>query len=183
MVIILAVVLIVLLYSYLENNRKLNLSRVRSDASNLGTRVYGEASNLGEKVQGGASDLGEKVSGDSSMSGVSEKFSGVGESISKMGQKIKGKEDETASTDDLTNQIDQYLNEHSNQLIKDWELTTKKDLGELENRYSKVSSDVGKLDKRFKEHREYTNKKINNIEDRLEKLEKISPTTVKYQIK
>ena len=53
-VLILAGVVIVLLYSYMQNDRKLNLGRVRSDATNLGGRVYGEASNLGGKVSGGS---------------------------------------------------------------------------------------------------------------------------------
>jgi hypothetical protein len=180
LIIILACVAIVLLYSYLENDRKLNFSRVRSDASNLGGRVYGEASNLGGKIQGGASDLGEKVSGEGSMSGmgekikgsgVSEKVSGVGESISGIGQKFKGKVSDTVSRDDdLFDQIDQFLKEKSDQLIKDWELVTKNDLGNLEKRFSTVANDVSELDKR-----------VNNIEERLEKLE--NPEKITYNPK
>jgi hypothetical protein len=179
-VLILAGVVIVLLYSYMQNDRKLNLGRVRSDATNLGGIVYGEASNLGEKVSGGASNLGEKVSGEDSMSGISEKInvsgvsekvSGVGESVSGMGGKIKDKVTGSISTDDLSNSIDQFMNEKSDQLIKDWELATKKDLGELEKRYNKTSRDLGALDKRFDEYRGSTNKKLKKIEERLDQLE------------
>ena len=60
LVLILAGVVIVLIYSYMQNDRTLNLRRVRSDATNLGGRVYGEASNLGERVHGEASNSGEK---------------------------------------------------------------------------------------------------------------------------
>ncbi|MDP3066709.1 MAG: hypothetical protein Q8N08_08220 [Methanobacteriaceae archaeon] len=179
-IVILAGVVIIIIYSYLQNDRALNLGRVRSDASNLGGRVYGEASNLGGKVQGGASNLGEKVSGEGSMSGmgeklnvsgVSEKVSGIGESVSGMGEKIKGKVSGSMSTDDLSDRIDLFLNEKSDQLIKDWELATKDDIGNLEKRYNKVSRNLGELDRRFDEYQGSTNKKLKKIDERLDKLE------------
>ena len=90
-ILVLAGAVVVLLYYYLQDNRKINLNRVRGDATNLGERVYGEASNLGEKVQGGANNLGDKVSGEGSMSGMGEKLnvSGVSEKVSGMGEKIE----------------------------------------------------------------------------------------------
>lgn len=189
-ILILAGAVIILIYSYLKNDRTLSMGMVRSDASNLGGRVYGEASNLGGKVSEGASNLGEKVSGDDSMSGMGEKInvsgvsekvtgigekinvSGVSESVSDMGDKIKGKVSGSVSTDDLSNRIDQFLDEQSDQLIKDWELATKTDVKDLEKKYSKVSRDLDDLDKRFDEYRGYTNKKLEKIEGRLDKLEK-----------
>jgi hypothetical protein len=167
-VLILAGVVIVLLYSYLQNDRTLNLRRIRSDATNLGGRVYGEASNLGEKVsgEGSMSGMGEKIN----VSGVSEKMSGVGEkinvsgvseSISGMGEKIKST---VSGTDDLNERIDLYLNEKSDQLIKDWNLATKDDVSDLEKRFLKVSGDLD-------EYKVQTNEKIKKIEDRLDKLE------------
>ena len=146
----------------------------------MGERVYGEASNLGEKVQGGANNLGDKVSGEGSMSGmgeklnvsgVSEKVSGVGEKVSGMGEKIKGKVSVPISTDNLSHRIDLFLNEQSDQLIEDWDLATKKDLSELEKRFNVVSLDIETLEKRFNEYRGSTNKKLDNIEERLNKLE------------
>ena len=129
-ILVLAGAIVILLYYYLQDNRKLNLGRMKSDATNLGERVYGEASNLGEKVQGGASNIGEKVSGEGSMSGMGEKLnvSGVSEKVSGMGEKIKGKVSVPISTDNLSHRIDLFLNEQSDQLIEDWDLATKKDL-------------------------------------------------------
>jgi len=183
-ILILAGALVVLFYSYMQNNRQLNLGRVRSDATDLGQKMYGEASGFGEKVQGGASNLGEKVPGEgtaSSMgekinvSGVSEKVQGgasnLGEKVSGMGGKIKEKVSISSSTDDLSQRIDGFLNEKSDQLIKEWELATKKDLAGLEKRYSSVSRNIGDLDRRFNEYRGFTNKKIKKIEERLDKLE------------
>jgi hypothetical protein len=181
-ILVLAGAIIVLLYYYLQDNRNLNLGRMKNDASNLGERVYGEASNLGEKVQGGASNIGEKVSGDGSMSGMGEKLnvsgmgeklnvSGVSEKVSGMGEKIKGKVSVPISTDNLSHRIDLFLNEQSDQLIEDWDLATKKDLATLEKRFNVVALDIETLEKRFNEYRGANNKKMENIEERLEKLE------------
>ncbi|HSO25873.1 MAG TPA: hypothetical protein VLR54_04545 [Methanobacteriaceae archaeon] len=179
-ILVLAGALVVLFYSYMQNNRQLNLGRVRSDATNLGQRVYGEASDFGGKVQGGASDLGEKVSGEGSMSGmgekinvsgVSEKASGVGAKVSDMGGKIKEKVSISSSKDDLSESIDQFMTEKSDQLIKDWELATKKDISDLEKRYNTASRNISELETRFNEYRGFTNKKIKKIEERLDKIE------------
>ena len=189
LVLILAGVVIVLLYSYLQNDRTLNLRRVRNDATNLGGRIYGEASILGEKVSGEASNLGEKMSGEGSMSGIGEKVnvsgvservsgiserfsgvsekidvSGVSEKVSGVGETIKDKVSGSESTDDLYERIDLYLDEKSSQLIKDWNLATKDDVTNLEKRFLKVS---GNLD----EYKVQTNEKIKKIDDRLDKLE------------
>jgi len=179
-ILVLTGALVVLFYSYMQNNRQFNLGRVRSDATNLGQRVYGEASDFGGKVQGGASDLGEKVSGEGSMSGmgekinvsgVSEKASGVGAKVSDMGGKIKEKVSISSSKDDLSESIDQFMTEKSDQLIKDWELATKKDISELEKRYNTASRNISELETRFNEYRGFTNKKIKKIEERLDKIE------------
>ena len=127
-----------------------------------------EKSSGAEKSAG----IGDKVrttfSGatDSSMiNNVSEKVSGVGE---KLKGTVKGV---PKSTDTLSNKIDLFLNDKSDQLIKDWELATKEDIIDIEKRYSKISRDMGELDSRFNEYRGFTDKKLKKIEDRLDKLE------------
>lgn len=171
-ILVLAGAIVILLYYYLQDNRKLNLGRMKSDATNLGERVYGEANSFGETVQGGASNLGEKVSGEGSMSGMGEKYvSGVSEKVSGMSEKIKGKVNVPISTDNLSHRIDLFLNEQSDQLIKDWDLATKKDLNTLEKRFKVVAVDIETLEKRFDEYLGTTNKKLENIEERLENLE------------
>lgn len=173
-ILVLVGAIIILLYYYLQDNRRLNLGQMKSDATNLGERVYGEANNLGDKVQGGASNLGDKVSGERSMSGMGEKLnvSGVSEKVSGMSEKIKGRVNVPISTDNLSHRIDLFLNEQSDQLIDDWDLATKKDLAALEKRFKDVSTDIETLEKRFNDYSDTTNKKLENIEERLEKLEK-----------
>ena len=165
----LVAVLAVLLYSYLQNNRELNLGRVRSDATGLGQRVYGEASDFGEKVsgEGTMSGMSEKLN----VSGVSEKVSGVGEKVSDMGGKIKDKVSTSSSTDDLSERIDLFMSEKSDQMIEGWELATKNDITGLEKRFETATRNIGDLEKRFDEYRGSTNKKLEKIEERLEKLE------------
>lgn len=105
------------------------------------------------------------------MDSVSGKVSGVGEKIKGT---VKGVQDSTSkNSNDLSIKIDNYLNEKSDQLIKDWELATKDDILNIEKRYTKVSRDLDTLDNRFNEYRGSTNKKLKKIEKRLDKLEKV----------
>ncbi len=89
-----------------------------------------------------------------------------------MGEKIKGKvRGVPVSTDVLSGKIEHFLEEKSDQLIRDWELATQSDISRLDERIDKVFRDVDELGSRFNEFRTYTNKKIDSIEKRLEKLE------------
>ncbi|HSQ01635.1 MAG TPA: hypothetical protein VLM77_00060, partial [Methanobacterium sp.] len=192
-ILVIAGAIVVLLYFYMRDRNNLSYSRARSVVVETGDKArstvsgagdklktegssmggvgdtmsgMGEkASGMGEKVRSTVSGAGEKISGESSMmSGVSEKVSGVGE-------KLKGTVKGVPSTDTLSNKIDVFLDEKSEQLIKDWELATKDDILDIEKRYTKVSRDMGELDSRFNEYRGYTNKKLKKIEARLDKLE------------
>ena len=125
-------------------------------------------SGMGEKARSAVSGASEKVTIEGSMiDGVSERMAGVSEKIKGT---VKGV---PKSTDLLSSKIELFLDDKSDQLIKDWELATKNDVVDLEKRYSKVSRDLGELDSRFNEYRGYTNKKLEKIEERLDKLENI----------
>jgi len=107
--------------------------------------------------------------------GASEKISGVGvsERVSGVSEKLKGSVNVSTNTDTLSNKIDLFLDEKSDQLIKDWELATQDDILNIEKRYTQVSNDMGQLESNFNEFRGSTNKKLKKIEERLDKLEKI----------
>ena len=144
-ILVLAGAIIVLLYYYLQDVRNSPFSRLQ-------TQTYGA---------GEASAEGGK------MSGMTDKVYG-------MGEKLKGKvKDVPISTDVFSAKIEAFLDDKSDQLIEDWELATKKDLVDVEKRYSKISRDVDELESRFNEYRGSTNKKIEKIEERLEKLENL----------
>jgi len=165
-ILVLAGAVIVLLYYYIRE-----MSRTGSAGFDTVKSSFTEASrgvsDVGARVSEGISQQysGFNTEGEGRMSGVSEKVSG-------MGGKIKGKVKEVpTSTDVLSSRIDKYLDEQSNRLIKDWELATKSDIGELEKKYSKVARNIDDLERRFSEYRGHANKKFENIEKRLTDLE------------
>jgi archaellum component FlaC len=183
-ILVLAGAIIVLLYYYMQDSRNASFARARSVFTETGEKarsaVSGDNDVEGEEVEGiggKMSGMGEKAR--SAVSGASEKVTiegsmidGVSERMAGMGEKIKGTvKGVPKSTDTLSNRIDLFLNDKSDQLIKDWELATKDDVIDLEKRYSKVSRDLGELDGRFNEYRGFTNKKLKKIEERLDKLE------------
>ena len=142
-----------------------NVNGKGNTAGGFGEKMSGmteQASGMGVKVRSTVSGAGEKITG----SNVSEKVSGVSE---KLKVSVKG----ATSTDSLSNKIDLFLEDKSDQLIKDWELATKDDITTIEKRYSKVTRDLDTLDSRFNEFRGSTNKKLKKIEERLDKLENV----------
>jgi hypothetical protein len=180
-ILVLAGAIVVLLYYYMQDTRNQSLIRARTIISETGEKARSTVSRndenhdmnetdhtagMSEKARSAVSNASEKVTIDGSMiDGVSEKMAG-------MGEKIKGTvKGVPKSTDLLSSKIELFLDDKSDQLIKDWELATKNDVIDLEKRYGKVSRDLGELDGRFKEYRGYTNKKIDKIEERLDKLE------------
>jgi hypothetical protein len=185
-ILVLAGAIVVLLYYYMQDSRNASFARAKSVITETSEKARSTVSGSGDAdVEGdGAGGIGDKMSGmgekaRSAVSGASEKVTiegsmidGVSERMAGMGEKIKGTvKGVPKSTDTLTNRIDLFLNDKSDQLIKDWELATKDDVVDLEKRYGKVTRDLGELDGRFNEYRGFTNKKLKKIEERLEKLE------------
>ncbi|MGZ7095541.1 MAG: hypothetical protein ACXVHU_03625, partial [Methanobacterium sp.] len=143
-----------------------NFDSVKSSVTEAGKKV----SETGKSVSSGISkqNSGNNVEGDNKKPGISERVSGMGESLK---GKVKGV---PVSTDVLSGRIDEFLDERSDQLIEDWELATKSDVGELEKKYSKVSMEIDDLERRFNEYRGHANKKFEHIEQRLTTLEEKS---------
>lgn len=165
---------------------KSSVSSMGKGVSDAGSRVSEGLSNPSfDSVKSGVTDAGKKVSdaGKSVSGGISQpesggnaegdnKKPGISERVSGMGDSLKGKVKEVSiNTDSLSGKIDEYLNERSDQLIEDWELATKSDVGELEKKYSKVASDIDDLERRFNEYSGHANKKFEHIEQRLTALE------------
>ena len=165
-ILVLAGAIIVLLYYYLQEMNKTGnagLDSVKSSVSNMGKGV----SDVGNRVSEGISQQysSSNVERESRMSGVSEMVSGMGESLK---GKVKGV---PINTDVFSGRIDEFLHEQSDQLIEDWELATKSDVGALEKKYTKVARDIDDLERRFNEYRGHANKKFEHIEKRLDSLE------------
>jgi hypothetical protein len=182
-ILVLAGAIVVLLYYYMQDTRNQSLLRARSIISETSEKARSTVTGPQEGEEG-------DVAGTSKMSGMSEKarsavsgasdkvtiegsmIDGMSERMAGMGEKIKGTvKGVPKSTDVLSGKIELFLDDKSDQLIKDWELATKNDVMDLEKRYSKVSRDLGELDGRFSEYRGFTNKKLKKIEERIETLE------------
>lgn len=153
-ILILAGAIIVLLYYYLQNNTEA-MNKVKSYVpSSIQT------SREEEQVPTGGYNMGKNADSDSSTS---------------MGEKLKVKFKDidmpNLNTDVFSKRIDIFLDEKSDELIKDWELATKDDLASLEKRCDAASRDVDELAKRFSEYRQYTNGRLDGFDKRLKKLE------------
>ena len=55
------------------------------------------------------------------------------------------------NTDVFSKKLDAFLDEKSDELIKDWSLATTKDLDELESKFTKTTDSVDELEKSFDE--------------------------------
>ena len=82
------------------------------------------------------------------------------------------------NTDAFSNKLDAFLDEKSDELIKDWSLATTKDLKELEAKFLETSESVDALDKDYQEFKKSsmefqktTEDKLNDIDKRIEALE------------
>lgn len=177
-VLVLVIAIIVLLYYYLQDTRGLTLN-MKPKTTEGRTRTL----NINEGVSGIHETIkktGAKATGTVSKKTETGTMSGMSEKMAGMSEKIKGKVKEVPiSTDILSNRIETFLDDQSDQLIKDWELATKTDLSKLETRFGEVSNSVDQLEKRFKEYQGFTNKKMDNIEERLSKLENPEDKTKK----
>jgi len=152
-IIILAGAILVLLYYYLQNNPDL-MDKVR-------THVPSSIQSSGEEEKiPGSLNMAENVNDNPNAS---------------MGEKIKVKFKDidmpNFNTDIFSKKVDSFLDEKSDELIKDWKLATKDDIDILEKRCEVAYRNVDELAKRFNEYREYTNERIDHIDKRLKKLE------------
>lgn len=83
------------------------------------------------------------------------------------------------NTDAFSSKLDAFLDEKSDELIKDWSLATTDDLEDLEAKFLETTKSVDALDKDYqefkkssKEFQEATEEKLNDIDKRIEALEK-----------
>ncbi len=83
------------------------------------------------------------------------------------------------NTDAFSKKLDSFLDEKSDELIKDWSLATKHDLSDLEAKFAETTKSVDALDKDYqkfkkssKKFQESTEEKLNDLDKRIEALEK-----------
>ncbi|MDR3222180.1 MAG: hypothetical protein LBT66_00395 [Methanobrevibacter sp.] len=89
----------------------------------------------------------------------------------KLKTKIKDIDMPNINTDAFSNRLDAFLNEKSEELIKDWELATKEDISVIEKKFDVINNNIDDVNKRFKEYKDFTNEKLDDVDERLKKLE------------
>lgn len=99
-----------------------------------------------------------------------------------MGKRIKVKLSDIdmsgLNTDVFSRKIDSFLDEKSDELIKDWCLATTDDIGDLESKFSETTNQVDTLEKSFndfkkssEEFQKVTEEKLDDLDKRIESLE------------
>jgi flagellar motility protein MotE (MotC chaperone) len=143
--------IVVLLYYYIQNNSEA-LTKVRTYIPNV--TPDGHTSEYVSSRNKKTSENDENVS--------------VGD---KLKDRFKDIDMPSINTDSFSKKIDAFLDGKSDELIKDWSLATKDDVDTLEKRCEVAYKNIDDLEKRFKEYKNYTNDRIDNLDDRLKKLE------------
>ncbi|WP_298523324.1 hypothetical protein [uncultured Methanobrevibacter sp.] len=159
-VIILILAIIILVYYYLLNSPS-TMDRLRGYVPTSADAHMNEI--LGRSSDNSGYDLSK------------EEADGEKEESESMGKKIKIKLsdlDSAISTDAFSNKIDAFLDEKSDELIKNWSLATTNDLEELESKFSETTANVDDLDKSFKEFKKSSEEFQKVTEDRLDDLDK-----------
>lgn len=148
-VIILILAILALLYYYLQNNPE--------QAQKIRTIVPDAVDSPMEKILHVDEDE------------ISIEEDEEGKSMTK---KIKVKlSDIDFNTDGFSKKIDAFLDEKSDQLIKDWDLATNQDLSTLEDKFTKTVKSVDDLEAQFKKFQSETDERFDSIEKRIEALE------------
>ena len=165
-IIILIIAIVVLVYYYLLNSPA-TVNKIRNYVPTSADAHMNE-------ILGSSSDSGYEL--------TKEEVSNDKEESNSMGKRIKVKLSDidmsALNTDSFSNKIDAFLDEKSDELIKNWSLATTDDLEELESKFSETTSNVDKLDKSFNEFKKsseefqkITEEKLDDLDKRIESLE------------
>ncbi|MCR5026533.1 MAG: hypothetical protein K6A34_03715 [Methanobrevibacter sp.] len=159
-ILILVIAILVLIYYYLLNSPK-TMEKLKNYVPTTADAHMNEVLHRGSDY----SDLDGEENKESMSKRIKVKLSDIDMS--------------SINTDAFSNKIDAFLDEKSDQLIKDWCLATTDDLDELESKFIKTSHSVDALEKDYldfkkssEEFKRATEDKLVEIDKRIEALEK-----------
>ena len=158
-IIILIIAILVLVYYYLLNTPK-TMNKLKSYIPTSADAHMNEVLNKNPEY----ADLNKEES----------------ESVTKrIKVKLSDIDKSSINTDVFSKKLDAFLDEKSDELIKDWSLATTNDLEDLEAKFAETTKSVDALDKDYQEFKkssqefqEATEEKLNDIDKRIEALEK-----------
>ena len=156
-VLILLIAILVLIYYYLLNG---------SDAlDKLKSRVPSTDVHMGQVLNGSGSDDMETKNKDESVT-------------NKIKVKLSDIDMSALSTDSFSKKLDTFLDAKSDELIKNWSLATTDDIENLESKFSETTNNVDALEKDYQEFKksseefqEVTEKKLDDLDKRIQSLE------------
>ncbi len=104
------------------------------------------------------------------------------EEVESMGKRIKVKlsdiDGSTINTSAFSHKLDAFLDQKSDQLIKDWSLATTHDLDDLQAKFDETTNNVDTLEKSFNEFKQSseefqkaTEERLGDLDKRIESLE------------
>lgn len=139
-IIILFVAIIILIYYYLQLTNSPIYKNIHSQASGFSTRVSKEPyiSNLSDRVNDFSGKIKDRVQDDD--------------------------EDHVSKTDVISNKISQFIDEQSEQVIEDWNLTTHKDLDSVLEKYEALKEDLDS-------YKENNDTRVSDLEARVDKID------------
>ena len=159
-IIILIIAILVLVYYYLLNTPR-TMNKLKSYIPTSADAHMNEVLNRNEEY----SDLNKEKDSESVTKRIKVKLSDIDKA--------------SINTDAFSKKLDAFLDEKSDELIKDWSLATTDDLEDLEAKFSETTKSVDALDKDYqefkkssKEFQEVTEEKLNDLDKRIEALEK-----------
>ena len=154
-IIILIIAIVVLIYYYLLNSPE-TVEKIRSyvpkSADAHMDEVLGKNSGYDLSKEKETSDDSESMS-----KRIKVKLSDI---------------DMSGTTDVFSHKIDAFLDEKSDQLIKEWSLATTDDLEELESKFGQTTTNVDNLEKDFNDFKKSSEEFQKNTEDKLNDLDK-----------
>ncbi|MDL2246700.1 hypothetical protein LJB96_03690 [Methanobrevibacter sp. OttesenSCG-928-K11] len=154
-IIILILAILVLVYYYLENNPA-TANKIRSYVPQASAHETEQMPGTLKYVDD--TELDNDFDDDESMS-------------RKIKVKLSDIDMSSFNTDAFSKKFDSFLDEKSDELIKDWDLATKKDLGLLEERFNSTSKSVDELENRFNKFKNESDEKFDDLENRIKALE------------
>jgi|LAHS01.1.fsa_nt_gb hypothetical protein len=109
-------------------------------------------------------DMHTKASGLTSKVGTEEYINNFSDKMNNMGKKVKNQVQDNNNTDKMSSKINQFLDEQSEQVIADWDLTTHKDLDSVIERYENLEKDLDN-------YKSSNDKRVTTLEENFDTLE------------
>jgi hypothetical protein len=154
-IIILVLAVLVLVYYYLENNP--------ATANKIRSYVPQATANESEQMPGTLKYVDDTE--------LDDDFDDEDSMSRKIKVKLSDIDMSSFNTDAFSKKIDSFLDEKSDELINEWDLATKKDLGLLEEKFDSTSKSVDDLEDRFNKFKEESNEKFDGLDNRIKALE------------